>query len=119
MIVKSGNAQKVELVHGDLAHTRFVVNGERKLRIEAALRVEADLTGKYGAVMKPPSRFKSGGIEVGRPPLKAQRIVEIAGMHGPPVRTETNHGDVHAFDPAHGVFKTAGLLCSMSHRDPA
>ncbi|HLY05023.1 MAG TPA: DUF2807 domain-containing protein [Rhizomicrobium sp.] len=35
VIVRSGDVQRVQLLHGDLANTRFTVNGEGKLRIEA------------------------------------------------------------------------------------
>src|SRR5580693_6279968 len=84
---------------------RLADRARRKLRVEATVCVEPDLSGIDCTVMKPAARLQSRSIEIGRTPAKAIRIVLIGWMHHPPVRTEADYADVHSPDSMASVFK--------------
>jgi len=49
-----------------------------ELWIEATLRIKADLARKDGAVTEAPSGHQGRGIEPGRSPPEAKRIIRVA-----------------------------------------
>jgi hypothetical protein len=57
---------------------RYAHGAQWELWIESAFGIEADLTRKDGAVTEAPSRLEGRGIEPGRSPPEAKRIIRVA-----------------------------------------
>jgi hypothetical protein len=63
---------------GFRALERLAYGAQWELRIESAFRIEAGLARKDGAVMEAPSGHQGRGIEPGRLPPEAKRIISVA-----------------------------------------
>jgi hypothetical protein len=63
---------------GFRAEERLANRAQWELCVESAFRIEADLAGKDGAVTEAPSRLEGRGVEPGRPPPEAKRIICVA-----------------------------------------
>ena len=79
----------------------------KELGIEATPSVESYLAREDRTVMEAPAAKKSRCIEVSRLPPEAERIMHVAFVHGPPVRSKADYADVHGEISAVSMLSTA------------